>query len=134
MPQIAVLKILFLFRASFYNSLALLGAVGHPPGITSLHHHHWCWTSLTCSSSRSPGSPLAWTAPVSVNVVYLKASMPYCWTCSLGPKIFASRMSASDTELVEPLSLVKVPPSPLYDLNKVSSSIWNLVFFYFARI
>ena len=37
-------------------------------------------------------------------------------------------MSASDTQLVEPLSLVKAPSSPLYDFSKVSL-IWMLVFF-----
>jgi hypothetical protein len=42
-------------------------------------------------------------------------------------KIFASR-------LVEPLSLVKAPSSLLYDLSKVSSSIWMLVFFLYLRI
>ena len=84
MPQIALLEISFLFHASFHNSLALLGAVDHPRRITSLHHHHRCWTSLACSSSpRIPRFPLAWTSPVPVNTVYLKGSMPYCWTCSL---------------------------------------------------
>ena len=66
--------------------------------------------------------PLAWAVFVPVNIVYLKASMP-CWTYSLGLKIFASRMSASDTQLVEPLSLIKALPSPLYDLSKVSRLI-----------
>jgi len=79
------------------------------------------------SSPWSPRFPSAWTGHVSVNIVYLKASIPYCWTCSLWPKIFPSPMSASDTQLVEPLSLVKAPSSPLYDLSK-ASSIWMLVY------
>ena len=80
------------------------------------------------SSPRSSRSPSAWTAHTPVNIVYLEASIPYYCTCSLWPKIFLSRMSASDTRLVEPLSLVKAPSSPLYDFSKVSL-IWMFVFF-----
>ena len=52
---------------------------------------------------------------------------------ALSGRKFLSPMSTSDPQLVEPLSLVKAPSSPLHDLSKVSS-IWMLVFFYYPRI
>ena len=67
--QIVLLKFSSLFRGSFHNSLALLGTVGHPPASLA-----WVLDLsglYACSSSRSPRSPLAWTAPLLVNITYL---------------------------------------------------------------
>ena len=88
MPQFALLKISFLIRGSFHTSLALLGAFDHSLPL----HHSPTASSLVLNlmrlyacyfSPRSPHFPLGWTARVSVNIVYLKATIPYCWICSL---------------------------------------------------
>jgi hypothetical protein len=139
-PQFALLKISFLFRASFHTSLALFSAFGH-----SLPVHHFPAASslmlnlmrVVCVlllpepsfSFRPDAMRFRQYYPSQGNYTVYPIAGPALWQ-----KLLPSCMSASDTQLVEPLSLVKAPSSPLHDFSNVSFSIWMLVFFLYLKI
>ena len=127
----------FLFCFVVYSTLhwyCSLPSVTHYPCITSLC---WCSTSHgymdVAPPPRSPRSSPVWTARVSVNIVYLKASIPYCWTCSLWPKYSFLVSLLLTPNLSNHWAWSRLHPL-LCTISKVSSSIWMLVFCRYSRI
>ena len=79
-------KLSFLFRGLFHTSGIARCLRSFPIRASSLMLN-FMGLYACFLSPRSPRSPLGWTARVSVNIVYLKAPIPYCWTCSLAENI-----------------------------------------------
>jgi len=132
--RIDLLQITFaqiFFCGSFHS------AASHPLCTTPLLYRHCCLASWGLIHLMTPlFAPFAPIQPGRRTFLSILSILRHLLllldSLSLWPKI-SSCMSAFDTQLVKPQSLVKAPSSSLYDLYKVSS-IWMLFFFHYSRI